>query len=252
MKMDQLKNNDNQHAGFLHEIKCGKFAGITFIQKSTSVNYPDPEVLPEHSREIVSRMTPQELDRRMSGVIVDEGPIDEADIERVVEKISEGMPGKKVEIIGNPDGTPCTIESPEEWEGLRWDGFSNQESLSMDQELIDYVIATPRVAPCIKGTYNDFNFNYKLTIRLGRVSETEWVWQILAQDERFISTVKDIDTEFVCSRIRPQIQGEYIFLRGYSKSKDYQIERFTANAARMHKIFSRLLDWSVNWPGFAE
>jgi hypothetical protein len=264
--------------------KSSKFDGIVYVQAETHTDYPDPEITKEHSRQITQRMTPGELDRRLSGAddavdtmvaalryavqsskssfgrfrqIIGRGiRKDPTSIDKVVDVcetpgeaiVSETAEGKLVRIS-------FPAQSPEEWKGLVWGGLNRRVPLTVQKNLLKNMKSGIVVHPCSVGTYDDFNFANKLTIRLGRVSETEWVWQILAQDERFRATADneiDVETEFVKSRVRPEIDKDFIFLRGTLKGKDNDIQHFTADAERMHEIFSQLHDWSLNWPGFAE
>jgi hypothetical protein len=228
--------------------KSSKFDGIIYVQAETHADYPDPEITETHSRQITQRMTPGELDRRLTFVYDESGPILPEVLDKVVERISEGIPNPPHIAIGsNP-----VNESPEEWEGLVWDELPSRGSLSVDLRLIDYIIENPRRLPCKIGTYDDFNFKDKLTIRLGRITEYKWVWQILAQDERFRAGVGTwIDYGNIRSAACPGIYNLQICLRGTDWRDDNNIRYFTADAERMHEIFSQLHDWSINWEGFA-
>jgi len=250
--MKQLKNNNDEHAGYLHEINHGRFGGLTFIQTTSKVDYPDPEIPEKHSRQIVQRMTPGELDRRLTPVKVDQP-----------EKLTF-IPGQTLDrywngtawvddpiLIEQPEGKPHS-ESPEEWEGLKWIGYYDLSYKQVDNDLIADIKYFNNFFPCEIGTYDDFNFNDKLTIRLGRLSETEWVWQILAQDERFRAIDKNIDYKNVHSWAFADIYLDDIILRGSHRHNDNNINHFAADAERMHEIFSQLHDWSLNWEGWAE
>jgi hypothetical protein len=240
----------------IREIKNSKskFDGIIYVQSETHTDYPDPNIPEEHSRQITQRMTPGELDRRLTFVYDESGPILPEVFDKVVERISEGIPNPPhIAIEGNP-----VSESPEEWEGLEWGGRRVGESYIVNREFVDGLGKRSHI-PCNVGTYDDFNFADKLTIRLGRVSETEWVWQILAQDERFLDrnyhpSYDKYEYDYkgiVRSYGSPEIWEDCIFLRGHGTANE-SINHFTAAAERMHEIFSQLHDWSLNWPGFAE
>jgi hypothetical protein len=96
-----------------------------------------------------------------------------------------------------------------------------------------------------------------LLFRLGRVSEDEWNFQILEQDERFRGEEESVNYPdhkykkiYVESVNALLITTRGIYLRGSDKEQDNKIDDFSATTDELKDILLALLDWAKNWKGW--
>lgn len=150
---------------------------------------------------------------------------------------------------------------PGTWQGLQHNGMSKPWNLSWEPAIKQYF---PFFGPIKKiGNYALFGFETPdkktaLFFRLGRKSESEWIFQIFEQDERF-RIGEDTDVGYVATnhmRIsswnRPHInvKKNIIFLRGDKEDRDFNIVTFKASVDQIKEMLCALLDWSQNWEGW--